>query len=243
MSMTAGHCPKHGAWHVGHGFGRCPRCEFARPLPERPYVYELIDPRTCSPFYIGKGRNDRALAHERDVRAGRAENAEKAQRIREIIGRGDRVEIRVVSVHETDKQAFDAERVHIKALTGRAPLTNLRSGGGGAYGHATSLTVARQLAHETLTRLMSRDFAIPKLHWDALRWVIAMSAALFHDVLTRLGGKARGVVSEWVRRRRNIRPTLKFFSAAAEGKLYPQERIMLAVLRTFMQEEAVGSTA
>ena len=50
------------------------------------YVYELIDPRDGKVFYVGKGRNSRAWAHEKAARRGKVHNAFKTALIMEIIG-------------------------------------------------------------------------------------------------------------------------------------------------------------
>lgn len=44
------------------------------------YVYLLVDPRDSRPFYVGKGRDSRALAHAADARAIDVHNTEGATR-------------------------------------------------------------------------------------------------------------------------------------------------------------------
>ena len=90
------------------------------------YVYELIDPRDLSVFYVGKGQGNRVSQHVRDVRAGRVDNVEKYRRIKEIHAAGLNVVERIASRHETEAQAFAAERVAIASL--RAGLTNIVGG-------------------------------------------------------------------------------------------------------------------
>ena len=92
------------------------------------YVYELIDPRDGVVFYVGKGFGGRMYQHEADVRAGRGQNPAKCQRIRAILEAGQQVRCAVVSRHETDDEAFAAERAHMASFSG---LTNMRPGGGG----------------------------------------------------------------------------------------------------------------
>lgn len=49
------------------------------------YVYELIDPRTNTPFYVGKGKADRKDKHVQKVRLGKVtENRYKDKYIRDI---------------------------------------------------------------------------------------------------------------------------------------------------------------
>ncbi len=90
------------------------------------YVYELLDPRDLSVFYVGKGQGDRIGQHVRNARAGRVDNVEKYRRIKAIHAAGLSVVERIASRHETEAQAFAAERVAIASL--RAGLTNIVGG-------------------------------------------------------------------------------------------------------------------
>lgn len=90
------------------------------------YVYTLSDPRDGSVFYVGKGSGNRAFAHERDVIAGRVSNAGKTKRIASILADGFRVVVSVVSVHQDEQDALDAEAEMIGSISG---LTNIMSCG------------------------------------------------------------------------------------------------------------------
>ena len=90
------------------------------------YVYELIDPRDLSVFYVGKGQRDRVQHHVRDARAGRISNVEKHRRIREILAAGLQVIEQIASQHETEAQALACERERIRAM--RPSLTNIVGG-------------------------------------------------------------------------------------------------------------------
>lgn len=60
------------------------------------YVYHLVDPRSGTVFYIGKGRAMRINAHDREARLGVI--TRKCVRIREIWAAGLQVEKRVVAL-------------------------------------------------------------------------------------------------------------------------------------------------
>jgi hypothetical protein len=90
------------------------------------YVYHLIDPRDGSVFYVGKGQGRRSSQHARDAKAGRIGNVEKHARITAIHAAGLEVKEHITSRHETERQAYAAERAEIERL--RAGLTNVVSG-------------------------------------------------------------------------------------------------------------------
>jgi hypothetical protein len=109
------------------------------------YIYALIDPAEkratgddlLSTFYVGKGRNDRLNDHERDELRDldREMNivtwGSKAERIRDILGRGERIQaIRLSTGYRSSDDAFRAESLAIALISsmlkvaGKQPLTN-----------------------------------------------------------------------------------------------------------------------
>lgn len=95
------------------------------------YVYELIDPRDGSIFYVGKGKAGRAWQHEADVRSGRPpKNWRKHRRIEEILSAGVSVEVRIVAYYEDEAEAYSHEVELIASLSG---LTNIAAGGRGGW--------------------------------------------------------------------------------------------------------------
>lgn len=93
------------------------------------YVYELVDPRTKKPFYIGKGKRDRIDQHERDAIKGVC--SEKCNLIREL-QKLNLVVIKKKVAHFLDEQdAYDFEEKHIASI-GLHNLTNVLAGGGRA---------------------------------------------------------------------------------------------------------------
>lgn len=90
------------------------------------YVYQLVDPRDDSVFYIGKGKGQRAHQHVKEVKSGQAANIKKSMRIVEILAAG--MMPRVVMVHEglAEEAAYSVERELI--ATHKAMLTNIAPG-------------------------------------------------------------------------------------------------------------------
>ncbi len=118
-------------------------------IPAGPYVYELIDPRDGAVFYVGKGTGGRMFQHEADVRAGRGQNPTKCERISAILAAGLQVRCAVVSQHDTDDEAYAAERAHMAKFSA---LTNMRPGGAG--GRAFGATAGEQT--ESASSLLAR---------------------------------------------------------------------------------------
>jgi|SRR6185436_5335034 len=89
------------------------------------YVYELIDPRDGSVFYVGKGKGNRCDSHVNDAKNGGI--GKKAERIRAIIEAGFEVTTKLVAWFEDEDDAFAYEKVRI-AKRGMSTLTNLSKG-------------------------------------------------------------------------------------------------------------------
>lgn len=98
------------------------------------YVYELVDPRDDSVFYVGKGKKARVDAHEAEARKGRV--SVKCDRIREIWGSGLHLVKRRVASFSDEQEALDFEADLICAY-GLSNLTNVAPGGGGVRGAPT----------------------------------------------------------------------------------------------------------
>lgn len=96
------------------------------------YVYALMDPRTLTPFYIGKGSANRLIQHFRALPAqDRVEGTSaKHKTIAAIRDAGLKPTAIVLSTHEDEQEALSAERKAIKRV-GMDKLTNQNKGGGG----------------------------------------------------------------------------------------------------------------
>ncbi len=93
----------------------------------RYYVYELIDPRSDTIFYVGKGKGARCQAHEKDARKGLP--GAKCDTIREILSERQRVKINRIAHFDDEKAAYEFERDRINEI-GIENLTNVAPGGG-----------------------------------------------------------------------------------------------------------------
>lgn len=86
------------------------------------YVYLYIDPRDDQPFYVGKGKGNRLLAHLN----AKAET-EKVKRIAELRKLGKEPVIEILKYGLTEREAFLVESAAIE-LIGVDRLTNLVKG-------------------------------------------------------------------------------------------------------------------
>ena len=90
------------------------------------YVYQLIDPRNNSIFYVGKGKNNRMYVHENYVKRGRLPNGNKNlfEKIKEI--KDLELNIIYTKVFETDdeKLAYEYENMLINKI-GKENLCNV----------------------------------------------------------------------------------------------------------------------
>ena len=96
------------------------------------YVYALIDPRTCQPFYIGKGTGDRKVRHFQSVpnRYQGESGSDKHNKLEEIKKAGFKPLATILSHHSSDDAALTAEREMIEKI-GLDSLTNQNAGGVG----------------------------------------------------------------------------------------------------------------
>ncbi len=85
----------------------------------RSYVYIYLDPRTGEPFYVGKGRGRRFLAHLEDQ-----SESEKARQIAEIRLHGQEPQIEFLRYGLSDEDAALVEAAAIDLL-GKTKLTNV----------------------------------------------------------------------------------------------------------------------
>jgi len=94
------------------------------------YVYELIDPRTDTVFYVGKGKGQRMYQHEQDAKRGIC--SKKTNKINSILGAGCEVHKRQVAFFWDESAAYDHETDVIEDY-GLENLTNIMKGGSGSW--------------------------------------------------------------------------------------------------------------
>lgn len=118
-------------------------------------VYELLDPRTNLPFYVGKGHPNRPNAHVmsavRWISSGRPvdgkwhnRNLKKLNVISEILGAGLVPLTQVIATFTTNEQAAAAERARIEVI-GLENLTNQPPGGSRKVAAATGTSSRARL--------------------------------------------------------------------------------------------------
>lgn len=101
------------------------------------YVYELVDPRTNQPFYIGKGSGRRMFSHLKEATLDRAKqiNRFKCAVINNIVSSGRAVIINKIQENLDEPTAYELEQVLIskygKRCNGSGILTNITDGGDG----------------------------------------------------------------------------------------------------------------
>lgn len=96
------------------------------------YVYLLIDPLDQSVFYVGKGKNYRALSHVEEVKEmmskGNLIQSPKHRKILDILNLGGLPIELIVARFESEEEAFAVESVFINFVYGFENLTNLVRG-------------------------------------------------------------------------------------------------------------------
>ena len=92
------------------------------------YVYLYIDPRTDQPFYIGKGKGNRAFSHLDEVK-----ESDKVRLIKEIRDSGYEPKIELLKYGLTEKDALLVEATAIDLLD-IGNLTNQSRGHGSKHG-------------------------------------------------------------------------------------------------------------
>lgn len=111
------------------------------------YVYALVDPINCIPFYIGKGKNKRAWDH---VRGYDTKNNQKVGYIKSIRALGFEPEVHIVKENMTNEQARDYESNCIRySKKVKLPITNIKLDEGS---HNWSLESRKRLSN-TMKRL------------------------------------------------------------------------------------------
>jgi len=96
------------------------------------YVYELVDPRCGSVFYIGKGKGSRVEQHEKDAANPKTVCSKKISKIKDIWSEGFQVQRRFNAMFWDEQAAYDHETDLIEDV-GLHNLTNILPGGQKAW--------------------------------------------------------------------------------------------------------------
>lgn len=136
------------------------------------YVYQLIDPRDSSIFYVGKGCGDRIQHHVRDALNGRVGNAQKHKRIRAIHEAGLCVSEFIAIDNLSEEQALKYEREMIRAMR-YSGITNI------VNGVVTNHEKAQEMARELIKKTKPFDLWVATISDYRKNAVIAASGSLW----------------------------------------------------------------
>lgn len=210
------------------------------------YVYMLLDPENRTPFYVGKGIDNRVFDHMNITLAESEISNAKYDKIREITGKGQNVKHVIVRHGLREKEAFQIEASLIDSLNYLGyKLSNKQSGHKSIEkGLMTSEEVIRMYNAQPLTEI-SEDCVIININrrykrgiggqsiyeatketWTIAKWRIPH----LKYVLSEYRGLIVEVyeVEEWYEKERGYSPGAKKFGQTRigygfNGKIAPDE--------------------
>lgn len=71
------------------------------------YVYELIDPRVNLPFYVGKGKGDRAYFHLSEKARAKTDNPRKYNKIQKIRKDGYEPVVNILQYFDNETKTYE----------------------------------------------------------------------------------------------------------------------------------------
>ena len=113
------------------------------------YVYALIDPRTNTPFYVGKGKGRRYKSHLTET--GNGVNPLKQNIINKIRSLGMEVGVEFLQTNLSEDEAFVWEISYIQHHGRRENggiLANMNDGGTGQTGHVPSAETRKKISKQ-----------------------------------------------------------------------------------------------
>jgi hypothetical protein len=123
------------------------------------YVYELIDPTTKLPFYVGKGHGKRMYVHVEKTKRGKFRNLELFKVIKNILNSGQDLVYNKVIKNVSNQVASDKEieliRIYGKRVNGGL-LVNITDGGGG-FNNNHSQATKEKLRQKMLGRKLTQS--------------------------------------------------------------------------------------
>lgn len=143
------------------------------------YVYELIDPRDGSVFYVGKGKGKRCHQHMKEAAKGAV--GRKADVIREIWNDGLEVTVKVIKRFGSEDAAFAFEKRRI-AHHGLHTLTNIASGGREMSAHE----FAQRRDARRLAKSSCRMIRVLQKHAEVGFWFCGKWYAIARDTAERI---------------------------------------------------------
>lgn len=117
------------------------------------YVYELIDPKDCRIFYVGKGKKNRMYRHVADVKHGKIPNNNRHlyHKIKQILESGNSVMYNQIFFTNNNEEAYKMEDERIKDL-GLHNLCNIMESSS-----ARSESSYRSFGKKMVGRVMSEE--------------------------------------------------------------------------------------
>ena len=136
------------------------------------YIYQYICKDTKTPFYIGKGKNDRKYAHMREARKGG--DRALCVKIRDL-GFDKGVEIETIDQNLTEWEALQKECLLIEKIgrfdLGTGPLLNQSFGGEGISGGIDSYGYRKQGIARKITDMVNHGMLIQEMPNEIRKFV------------------------------------------------------------------------
>lgn len=106
----------------------------AKVIPKGFYIYLYYEPTFALPFYVGKGKDDRAWQH---LQPSCWKLTPFYNKVKSLIDQGIQPEIEIIDQNLLESEAFALEKVYIQhwGHIPNGPLLNVTDGGDGISGH------------------------------------------------------------------------------------------------------------